>query len=190
MTARLMADSTDATALPNWVSVKAFYINGRYAAPPAVIAAWRGPKVLINVTGAPADGGNMIDVENGDATPADIPGWFDYQLAHGGRYLGAYSNRDNFAACTTAIGSRHCHRWLATLDGTVLHTFDGIALDACQAFGARLLRLPIDLSVIFNDAWHPGWDTDIPNPDLAELLRLSAVVLQDAGAVHARLKAL
>jgi hypothetical protein len=176
MTARLLADSTNPSGMPDWVSVKAFYINGRYKATPAQIAAWRGPKIRINVTGSPADGGDVLDVESEDATPADIPAWYDAGVARGARYLGVYSDRDQFQACTTALAARPAARWLATLNGELMTTFNGIVLDACQLLGSTLTGENYDLSIIFNDAWHPGYDTDIPNPDIADLAHQAALL--------------
>lgn len=185
MAARLMADSTVVSDMPEWVSIKAFYINGRFKATEQQIAAWHGAKVKINVTGDPRDGGDMLDVETGDATPDHIPGWFDARLSAGARFLGVYCNRDKFDACTAAIAHRGAHRWLATLDGTLLHTYHGVPVDACQFMGEAQLGLHIDLSVVFNDAWHPGFETEVPNAELAHLLHLSTLAQNAVGRVHA-----
>lgn len=190
MTARLMGDSTNPAAIPEWVHIKAFYIDGKYAATPQQIASWHGPKVLINVSGIPEHGGDMIDVENGDATPAAIPAWFDFQLARGARNLGVYSDRNQFAECTNAIGTRRAARWLATLDGPIVHTFDGIPIDACQAFGAALTGGAYDLSVVFNEAWHAGGDADLSSADTAQLAHLVTVAQTDLAAVQRFIKTL
>lgn len=185
MTARLMADSTTPDVMPSWVSVKAFYVDGDYAASTAQIDAWKGPKVLINVTGDPAHGGDCLDVESGDATPADIPGWYDARHADGARYLTAYSNRSQFTACTAAIGDRDCWRWLATLDGTLAHTFDGHPLAACQNLGAAMSGANFDLSVVFADDWHPEPGIRVA---VAEKNRLASIALEvstkSAGLLH------
>lgn len=190
MTVRLAADATIVANMPEWVSIKSFYVNGRYAATPAQIAAWKGPRILYNVTGDPKDGGNALDVERYDATPAEIPGWFDPLFAKGERYLAVYCSRNSFDACTTAIGDRRCGRILATGDGTVLHTYQGIALDACQAFFTAITKLGCDLSLVFNENWHPGWNTNIPAPDIAELAHLASVTQTDLGRLMAVIKRL
>lgn len=156
MSARLMGDSVTASAMPKWLDIKAFYVNGKFAAPQSVINDWHGPKVLINVNGDAAQGGDALDVEAEDAGPGAIPGWYDDRKAAGAKFLAVYSNRDNFDACTAALDGRPARRWLATLDGTVLYTFHGIALAAVQAFPARFLPSNFDLSIVFDDEWHPG----------------------------------
>lgn len=190
MTARTMADSTTVADLPEWVSVKAFYVDGIYAATVQQIDAWKGPKVLINVTGDPGHGGDMLDVETGDATPAAIPAWYDAQAAKGTRYLGVYSNRDNFTACTQALGARPAARWLATLDGTVLHTFDGHPIAACQAFGEALVRAHYDLSLIFDETWHPEGDVEIPSGDLAHIDHLATIAGRNLASLQRFVKSL
>lgn len=190
MPARLLVDSTNPADLPRWAEIQAFYIDGRYAATAQQIASWHGPKVLINVTGIPEHGGDMLDVETGDATPAAIPAWYDFQLAKGTRNLGVYSNRDNFAECTNALGTRRAARWLATLAGPILHTFDGLPIDACQAFGESITGGHYDLSVVFNDAWHAGGDVDLSSADAAHLAHLVTVAQTDLASVQRFIKTL
>lgn len=156
MKARTMGDSITSSAVPSWVDIKCFYVDGKFASPQSVINDWHGPKVLINVTGDPAHGGDMLDVEAEDAGPDAIPHWYDTRHQDGAKYLGVYSNRDNFGACSVAIGTRPARRWLATLDGTVLYAFQGIQLTAVQAFPAKFLPSNFDLSLVFDDQWHPG----------------------------------
>lgn len=190
MTARLMADSTNPAALPEWVHIKAFYIDGKYQATAQQIASWHGPKVLINTSGIPEHGGDMLDVENGDATPEAIPAWFDFQVAKGVRNLGVYSDRDQFQACTIALGVRRAARWLATLAGPIVHTFDGHPITACQAFGASLTGGPYDLSIVFDEAWHAGGDADLSSADAAHLAHLLTVAQTDLAAAQRFVKTL
>jgi hypothetical protein len=188
MAARLMGDSTTPGAVPEWVDVKCFYVDGSFAASAEQIAAWHGPRVMINVTGDPAHGGNVLDVERGDATPDHVAAWFDARLAAGVSWPGVYCNRDQFGAVTANLGHRNAARWLATLDGKIFHTFDGIALAACQFAGAQLTGANFDLSLVFAGHWHPNWDAEIPNPEIANLARLGAIAQTDLGRLVAAIK--
>jgi hypothetical protein len=190
VTARLMADSTTPADMPDWVSVKGFYADGQYAASQAQIQAWRGPRALINVTGDPAHGGNTLDVETGDATPADVPAWYDGRLAAGVRWPAVYCDRNKFDAVTAALGSRNAARWLATLDGTLLHTFHGQPLVACQHLGADKSGGNFDLSVVFAGHWLPSWDAEIPSADVAHLARLANITQNDLGRLVAAIRQL
>lgn len=180
MTVRFMADSIVPSAMPDWVAVKCFYINGTYKAPQSVIDAWTGPKVLINVTGNPADGGDCIDVETFDAGPAAIPAWHDEQTRRGTRYLTVYCNRGNFDACTDAIGPRNVHRWLATLDGTVVTSYHGKELTAVQAFPSADFPTNIDGSLVFDPTWHPAPVIDLSISTIATMHKLSTVIAAEA----------
>jgi hypothetical protein len=162
MTGRIMVDTTDWKALPAWAAIRCYYSNGRYAAPLTVINAFKGPKVTINVTGDPTDDGDVLDVENGDATPDDVAAWFDARTAAGQRDLGVYCDRDSWDAVTAALASRKARRWLATLDCTLLTEFNGVKVDACQFIGQAQLRLPLDISFNFSDDWHPSSSPAVP----------------------------
>lgn len=188
MTARLLTDSTTPAGMPRWADMQAFYVDGQFAATAQQIASWHGPKVLITVTGNPSSDSDMIDVETGDATPDAIPAWYDARHALGVRNLGVYSNRDQFAACTAALGTRRAARWLATLGGPILHTFDGVPIDACQAFGSTLTGGDYDLSIVFNEAWHAGGDADISSADAAHLAHLATVAQTNLAALQRAIK--
>ena len=80
--------------------------------------------VRINVTGDPTRG-NALDVETGDATPANVQPWIEH---HGGcpdDPLLVYCNRSNLDACVAARNAAHSASgiyafiWEATLDGTI-----------------------------------------------------------------------
>ena len=69
-----MADSINTVALPEGMDAYAGYVNGAWPTYPQIVE--RFPKALhlsiaVNAT-ARAD---CLDVERGDATPGDIPGW-------------------------------------------------------------------------------------------------------------------
>ena len=78
--------------------------------------------IRINVTGDP-DRGNALDVENGDATPADVTPWINSRGASSAGPLLVYCNRSNLTACMAArkAAKYPAWLWLATLDGTLAY---------------------------------------------------------------------
>jgi hypothetical protein len=85
---RTMYDSIESTVLdlPDGADLYAGYDDGHW--PDASAIALRFPtKTVIRITVDPSDDeGDMLDVENGDATPADAPPWIARRRAagHGG----------------------------------------------------------------------------------------------------------
>jgi hypothetical protein len=82
---RRMADSITPSALPN-VDLYAGYDDGRYLDVPAIKALKPGKTVMAVTVRSSDNEGDCIDVENGDATPAQAPGWTRMRRAagHGG----------------------------------------------------------------------------------------------------------
>lgn len=79
--------------------------------------------IRINVTGE-AGRGNALDVENGDAIPADVQPWIMSRTEATDPLL-VYCNRSNLAACSIARDAAqkatgvYAFIWCATLDGTL-----------------------------------------------------------------------
>jgi hypothetical protein len=101
-------------------------------------------KLRINVTGS-HDKGNVLDVENGDATPDHVASWYDARRKAGEQTLIVYANRSNLTAVNDALAGRKCWRWIATLDGTM--RYDNRAM--IQFSNSRLAGGPYDVSVIW-----------------------------------------
>lgn len=71
---RRMADSVNAAGLPAGFDLYAGYVNGRYANMAQIERRFPDSKVIgISVT--VANNGTVLDVEKGDATPAQAPAW-------------------------------------------------------------------------------------------------------------------
>lgn len=139
------------SAFPPGAALKALYANGRFA---QLATYGYGPgRVYIDVTGAVPGAASWLDVETGDASPADVPGWLDQRAKHGPG--GVYCNRGNLAAVERAAGARPHLLWVSTLDGTVdVGPIPGTGhLVAVQAFGAAMLGFNADMSVVVDQAW-------------------------------------
>lgn len=150
---RTMYDSIDATAIPADAEMVAGYVDGKFVWPQS---SWdRFPsamKVRIAVFASTNDG-TVLDVENGDATPAQAPGWLKNRLAAGERRPTIYCNRDTRAAVETACQGIQHDLWIATLDGT--ENIPGTV--AVQYAGSAITHSNYDLSIVTDDSW-PGGD--------------------------------
>jgi hypothetical protein len=140
-------DSTD--VLPFVPALQAQYANGKFRAP---LKYGKG-RVFIDVTGGLPNGAMWLDVERGDATVADVPGWLDERARYGEG--GIYCNRDTLPAVEQAAGDRPHLLWIGTLDGTIdIPLPPGTGhLVAVQAFPAPWLPVHADLSVVVD----PGY---------------------------------
>jgi len=74
------------------------------------------PKLSIVVNASHS--GDILDIENGDATPADAPGWCDRFDRVGRRAPTLYCSRSAWPDVQAAIGNRKADFWISTLDGT------------------------------------------------------------------------
>ena len=90
----------------------------------------------------------VLDVEKGDATPADAPGFIRARPGD----AAIYCNRATLPAVQAACHGLDYRVWLATLDGTRPTAITGGGtLAAVQYFGG--LHTPYDLSVVYDEAW-------------------------------------
>ena len=169
-----MGDSTNLAAIPLTVNIAAAYCNGHLGVvTPAQMQA-RFPHAkygwcLIDVTGANADKADMLDVENGDATPATANLWVQswHKLGrHGPAPL--YVNRGNeqavINACASGGGKLGVQYGLiiSTLDGTIIPPGTGII--GCQVKGAQLTGGDWDYSLIYDAAFCTPVAPPAPKP--------------------------
>lgn len=145
-----MFDSTTPELIPGWSRLKALYANGKFAAHRDF---GRG-RIFIDVTGAEPFNAEVLDVERGDANPAHVNPWL--HARHQWEVGTIYCNRSTLPAVVDAANGLPFWLWLATLDGTVPDQVDAGPsgqLVAVQAFGAELVGVNLDLSVVV----HPQW---------------------------------
>lgn len=162
---RTMYDSTNPFDIPTTASMVAGYVDGIYRWSPAGWNRFSGIKVRIAVF-ASTDDGIVLDVETGDATPAQSPGWVVRR-----RKVGidptVYCNRStrpSVVSAFNAAGVALPHFWIADPnDGPVIPPGDvAVQFAAPPHSGGHW-----DLSVV-SDFW-PGvdtmeWTDSLPNP--------------------------
>lgn len=137
--------------LPFPAPLQARYANGKYRSKLEYV---RG-LVYIDVLGNLPNGASWLDVENGDATPQDVPRWLDERAPFGEG--GIYCNRANIGQVEEAAGDREHLLWVSTLDGTMDFTLPSGHghLVAIQLYPQAMLGFHADLSVVVDQGY---WD--------------------------------
>lgn len=154
---RIGYDSTNPFDIPTTAQVVFGYCNGIYV---WSTAGWaRFPtttKIRISISASINDG-HVLDVENGDATPSQAPGWAVMRRLAGINPC-IYVNRSNWSAVQSAFtvsGIPQPWYWVATLDGSQIPLTGQVI--ACQYANSTLAGGHYDLSTVI-DLW-PGVDT-------------------------------
>lgn len=119
---RTLYDSVNVDAIPPAATFVAGYIDGRYADLAALAARFPAATRLAYTVNPADDEGDFLDVETGDARPADAPGWVARRRAAGARIAGVYCSTDSWGAVKTAF-------WTAKVPEPpyALAQYDGVA---------------------------------------------------------------
>jgi hypothetical protein len=191
---RVMRDSTTAADIPlTGLDLVMGYGNGLYT---WADTGWDRfgsiPHVHVDVNGSDPAGCGVLDVETGDATPAQAPAWAKQRLALGGYPPVIYCNRSTLTPLFNAMGAaglqigRHFRLGVATLDGTkALPDMTGVTFVQWKAATAGSGAGHYDESVVYDDAWHaplavvPATEYMVVRlPDGAAAKMLSGMVLK------------
>lgn len=113
-------DSVNPSAIPTAAAVVAGYIDSvHYTWPVAAWDRFRGAVHVRIATKASTNDGHVLDVEMGDATPAEAPGWVVRRRAAGADPT-IYTSASQWAAVMAAFanaGVAHPQYWIAHYDG-------------------------------------------------------------------------
>lgn len=150
---REMFDSTNPNDIPTTAQMVAGYVDGIYAWSTAGWARFpNSVKVRIAISPFTNDG-HVLDVETGDATPAQAPGWARMRIAAGLQRPTLYVNRSNWSAVVAACAGLPVDWWVATLDGTTSVSLPGqITPIAVQYENSTLAGGHYDKSLVA-DSW-------------------------------------
>lgn len=169
---RTMYDSIDVAGIPADATMVAGYVDGHW--PTMAALAERFPhavRVGIAVFASTNDG-HVLDVETGDAAPADAPGWVRRRRAAGVDPT-VYCNASTWPAVHTAFaaaGDAEPHYWIAL--------YDGAPSIPTGAIAKQYRNTPsYDISVVA-DYW-PGID---PPPE--DLMACYPFTVTQEGGVH------
>lgn len=152
----ILRDAVDPFAIPlAGLDAVAGYADGIYQWSSEGWARFPAPIVSLSIVVSARNAGDIIDVEPGNATPADVPGWCDRFNRPGRRAPTAYVNRANWPDVIAAVGRRVVDYWVSTLDGTIAVPVPagGKPPVAVQNKGTALTGGSYDESVILDPSW-------------------------------------
>ncbi len=169
MAIRFMLDSITPEDIPTGAAdIVGLYVNGAYKCDPtqATRLAKGGAEIAWISVDTTSDEGDVLDIENGDATPESAPDWFDARQKAGAGEITLYVNRSNLAAVKAAMGTRDYRLWVATLDGTTaIPGYKELAGPAAvQCLSAGMIGVNVDGSLVFDDTWKPKTIPVPPDP--------------------------
>ena len=146
----IIYDSDNPDDIPSGVKA-AGYVNG-YAHVAWDARGWARFPDAIRISVFAYNAGDALDVENGDATPAQAPGWVKMRLAAGVALPWVYVNRSNQRATEDAMwaGGIPLYKaamWVATLDGTKAVARYRYPVAAVQYANSTLAGGHYDLSI-------------------------------------------
>ena len=117
-----MYDSVTPSAIPAGHPI-ATYADGAYAASPSQVTG-HGPVTWIDTNGSDPSGATALDVEPGDATPAQAASWAAQRLnTHPHATAVIYTMRSDWAAAQAAVSTlpswqqHHVRWWIADPTG-------------------------------------------------------------------------
>lgn len=114
-----MYDSTVATDIPANVTDVAGYVDGSFMWQSAWWDRFPSARKTRIATIASTLDADALDVETGDATPAQTPDWVRKSRPQRGRLPWVYCNRSNRSAVENACSGLRYRLWVSTLDGFV-----------------------------------------------------------------------
>lgn len=116
--ARTMYDGITVANLPATATMVAGYVDGLYSNIAALAARFPNATRVPIAVFPSTDDGIVLDVETGDATPAQAPGWVQMRRSHGVDPT-VYCNSDTWPAVRQAFaaaGVPEPHYWIAAYD--------------------------------------------------------------------------
>lgn len=150
-------DSTNEANYPA-AGYKAGYGDGRYTNFAALKAQYGDlAKIDIDVTGNPTGQENCVDIETGDATPADAPRVVRQMIANGFNPPWLYCDKATWedvvdVLIAAGIPPAGVKWWIADYTGSPhFPTYDGLVATACQYSGGVTARF--DTSCVQPDAF-------------------------------------
>jgi hypothetical protein len=117
---RVMFDDTSVELIPRFARAVAGYVNGLYITVPALRLRFKGRRI-VTIAVSSAARAQFLDIESGNATIADAPGWWERNKDLGAR--GFYIAESEAAALVAYLEAHGIHRheyilWTAHYDGT------------------------------------------------------------------------
>ena len=148
---RTLYDSVTAADIPADAEMVSGYVDGRYRWSPSDWARFpHAVQVRIAVSASTNDG-DVLDVEPGDATPAQCPDWIRMRQAAGLPRPTIYCNRSTMGAVQDACRGLSYSLWIAEWTGSAHPILGAVAVQyASPGTGSGG---HYDLSAVYDDSW-------------------------------------
>jgi putative peptidoglycan binding protein len=158
----------------------AYYVNGRYAWSAAEIALFpHANHVTITIT-ASADAGDVLDVEQGDATPAQTEGWIARRKASGLVRPTIYCSLSAVRAVRQGAGKyvlgKDWDLWVADYDDTTASVYPLAAAKQYRNTAGY------DVTAVYDDGWPHRTPVRVTPPPPAAPVWPAGVVLKEGGS--------
>lgn len=148
MTDIIMFDAIDLAQIPVGPAAAAGYVDGKWQTFPELAARYPNARLLSIAVSAEHDA-DCLDVETGDATPADVPGWYARQRARGTERPCIYASASVMEASVIplvrsgAIARPLVRLWSAHYSGVHI----------CSASSCGAVSIPVDGTQWTDRAW-------------------------------------
>ena len=102
---RMMYDGVEASSVPAGAAIYAGYDDGDYQSYDPLVAEY--PNALhVSICVTSSGTARVLDVENGDASPTDAPGWAEKERADGNAYPVVYMNESTWPSVRSAFADQ------------------------------------------------------------------------------------
>lgn len=154
---------------------------------PEIMTAAAGRLVVIDRgTGDPHGMATVADIEPGCFTVPDGIALIREWISQGRPHPTAYHDRAEWGAVSGAGLDLNFAHWVATLDGTLVS--DGVRAPVVQFAPAAVLGVHADLSIVWDDTWHPMPSGPTP-AQLGSLVKLATTSAQASSQLLKELRA-
>lgn len=176
MTTRTMFDTLDVNQLPHGWDLLAGYVNGRTERHSYYDLKLRYPHAVIvgiDTENDPTnDDAQVLDIEAGDATPADAPAWFDEKIRRGIHRPTLYFSESLYTELVGRMGNRVWDGWIADWGNEDRPIYHNEVARQIADHGPH--NENIDVSYVYDPTWNPTEGLVMDAEVAAEFKRIEA----------------
>jgi hypothetical protein len=102
---RMMFDGVEAGSVPGGAAIYAGYVDGEWQSYDPLVATYPGA-LHVSICVTSSDSARVLDVESGDASPDEAPGWVVRERAAGNPYPVIYMNASTWPSVRSAFAAQ------------------------------------------------------------------------------------
>ena len=102
---RMMFDGVEADSVPGGAAIYAGYVDGEWQSYDPLVARYPGA-LHVSICVTSSDSARVLDVESGDASPDEAPGWAARERAAGNAYPVVYMNSSTWSSVQAAFADQ------------------------------------------------------------------------------------